>query len=439
MKSFRVLLMTAALLASASVSHAQSLVVTSLQALGISKPDQPGVLVLPDGSLQVAVAQPTQERCCEGPSCATLMSQVMRHCSASFQRVYAACSGGSTQRVQAAPPVCATCPSVQPAEGRVGGDVRAAWLVSPQPVGHPQVYRIYAVPLQLMHSQMSGCCGGPVPEPFMDLVLKAQDGVVLETTPHGDRPFRRVITAAVPGSEIKHLIQFVQAPPLSVITPSAPCCCSKACACCESCKAQPAPKPAQPMMPPAAVWTQPVPSPLPAARYQPPVAPPMPVAQQTYPMVPFVPSPMAITTPPGMIPMAPPVKPLPRFETPDLEAHCEKITHRGDTVILEGNVLLLIKKHAQPVRINASRVVFNMKDGSYTVENAQVTTMTTTSAFGVTRTTAGPPQPLPAPVPAQRIIQIVPVPPAPSAPPPAMTPEMWQELMRNQSSPRFKY
>jgi len=91
-----------------------------------------------------------------------------------------------------------------------------------------------------------------------------------------------------------------------------------------------------------------------------------------------------------MTPAAPPVHSLPRFESPDLEVHCEKMTHRGDTVVFEGNVMLLSKKHAQPIRINAHRVILNVKDGSYTVESArQIAPLPpTVSSFGVLRTSA---------------------------------------------------
>jgi hypothetical protein len=67
--------------------------------------------------------------------------------------------------------------------------------------------------------------------------------------------------------------------------------------------------------------------------------------------------------------------------TPDLEAHAARMTQRGDTIILEGDVILLNKKHAQPIRIEAQRAIINMKDGSVTVEGSG-----SISNFGVTRT-----------------------------------------------------
>jgi hypothetical protein len=90
--------------------------------------------------------------------------------------------------------------------------------------------------------------------------------------------------------------------------------------------------------------------------------------------------------------------------TPDLEAHCQRIVHKDGMVILEGNVLMICKKHAQPLRIEAPRVVLNMKDGSFTVE-AQALTTLTTSSFGVMRTTGVVEVPMP-----QRVIQVLPVP-----------------------------
>jgi hypothetical protein len=69
--------------------------------------------------------------------------------------------------------------------------------------------------------------------------------------------------------------------------------------------------------------------------------------------------------------------------TPDLDAHCERMHHRGDMVVLEGNVLLLCKKHAQPLRIEAQRVLVNMRDGSFTVESA--TSLGVSGTFGLER------------------------------------------------------
>ena len=73
------------------------------------------------------------------------------------------------------------------------------------------------------------------------------------------------------------------------------------------------------------------------------------------------------------------------FVTPELDAHCDRITQRGDSMVLEGNVLLLCKKHAQPIRIEAQRVIVNMKDGSFTVSSDSAPAAIST--FGVQRTT----------------------------------------------------
>jgi lipopolysaccharide export system protein LptA len=130
-------------------------------------------------------------------------------------------------------------------------------------------------------------------------------------------------------------------------TAPAPCCCAKACACCESCKAAKG----------AAV---------------PQAAPPMPYVQ-------VMPCP-----PTYVLQVAHPVRPA-KLVTPDLEAHCEKMTHKGDMIVLEGNVLLLCKKHAQPMRVEAQRVLVNMKDGSFSVESAGSMTMPAATSFGVMR------------------------------------------------------
>jgi hypothetical protein len=79
--------------------------------------------------------------------------------------------------------------------------------------------------------------------------------------------------------------------------------------------------------------------------------------------------------------------------TPDLEAHCERMHHQGDTVILEGNVLLLCKKHALPMRIEAQRVAVNMRDGSFHVDS--MVRQMPVSSFGVQRTSAVEMMPIP--------------------------------------------
>lgn len=167
---------------------------------------------------------------------------------------------------------------------------------------------------------------------------------------------------------------------------SAPCCCSKACACCETCKAKVTTArvqavPAMPMAmphpvaPPVQTWTMPVPPP-PGAR--------------------------AVVGLPTSNVLARPAQ----FVTPELEAHCQRITHRDGQVILEGNVMLVSKKHVQPMRIEAQRVIINMRDGSFTVDSNVM------APVGVMRTAVELPAPtiLPAPVaPVQyRVIEVSP-------------------------------
>jgi hypothetical protein len=84
--------------------------------------------------------------------------------------------------------------------------------------------------------------------------------------------------------------------------------------------------------------------------------------------------------------------------TPELEAHCHRMIHRGETILLEGDVMLLCKKHAQPIRIKAQRVIVNMKDGTFTVESD---VRPSVSNFGVMRTSAVQPT-------GYRIIQVMP-------------------------------
>jgi hypothetical protein len=148
---------------------------------------------------------------------------------------------------------------------------------------------------------------------------------------------------------------------------TAPCCCAKACTCCESCKGKPAttgnvpafpqappvrwvpPGVFQPMNPPSVTWTAPVPMP-----------------------------PMGSRVVVGLPTSGTTSKPA-HLVTPELEAHCQRIIHRDHLIILEGNVMLLCKKHAQPIRIEAQRVLVNMRDGSFTVDSTVALTPTTSS------------------------------------------------------------
>ena len=55
--------------------------------------------------------------------------------------------------------------------------------------------------------------------------------------------------------------------------------------------------------------------------------------------------------------------------TPDLEAHCERMIHKGEMIMLEGEVRLVSRKNGQHIRIEAHRVLLNMNDGTFTVES----------------------------------------------------------------------
>lgn len=98
-----------------------------------------------------------------------------------------------------------------------------------------------------------------------------------------------------------------------------------------------------------------------------PPPPPFPIAREMMPIVtPAMPMPMPMAH--RIVPVATPAKHV-HFASPDLEAHCERMTHRGDVVVLEGDVKLHCRKHGQSIRIDAQRVTVNMKDGTFTVES----------------------------------------------------------------------
>jgi len=171
------------------------------------------------------------------------------------------------------------------------------------------------------------------------------------------------------------------------------CACVKACACCEACKENkdttPAAK-AQSMVMTAEMMkimaglrgiTQLQPAPPFPVIGVPPCVPPI----QGPGIVKMVPVPGVRVV--SVVQVAHHAKPV-HLVTPDLEAHCERMHHRGDAIVLEGNVLLLCKKHAQPLRIEAQRVVVNMRDGSFTVESD--VRPASSSSFGVQRTSAVP-------------------------------------------------
>lgn len=161
------------------------------------------------------------------------------------------------------------------------------------------------------------------------------------------------------------------------------CACAKACACCESCKVKKdglAPVPTQELMMRIAdmhnrvqrLSAQPAPFPM--------VGVPPACGSGVVQVIP-VPGVRVIE----VVPVVHHAKPV-HLVTPDLDAVCERMHHRGDMVVLEGNVLLLCKKHAQPIRIEAQRAIVNMKDGTFTVESG--THVVPTSGFGVQRTSA---------------------------------------------------
>ena len=142
----------------------------------------------------------------------------------------------------------------------------------------------------------------------------------------------------------------------AVQTPKS-CCCAKACACCESCKEKKGAAPQAQAMPLGEEMLRMMEALHGIAR--PRQIQPVPMAAYGYQIVQVQ----------GVVQAVHHAKPV-HFVTPELDAHCDRITQRGDSMVLEGNVLLLCKKHAQPIRIEAQCVIVNMKDGSFTVESA---------------------------------------------------------------------
>jgi hypothetical protein len=230
---------------------------------------------------------------------------------------------------------------------------------------------------------------------FNDVLIKVQEtrtgNLMLPTQACPANTVIRHLVNQVPCCGIKDFMQYTCPVQLKVLQATPPCCCAKACACCETCKAKPAaqvcPLPT-PMSAPTMVWRAPVPA-------------------------------QAVTRATAVH------SPLPRFETPDLEVHCEKMTHRGDMVIFEGSVMLLSKKHAQPIRVNAQRVMLNLKDGSYSVESAGRMAIPV-SSFGVLRTSA--PESMPPTCPTESAAGVViAVPGLPMSSPQVIpVPNLWQ-------------
>ncbi len=58
--------------------------------------------------------------------------------------------------------------------------------------------------------------------------------------------------------------------------------------------------------------------------------------------------------------------------TPNMEAHCERLTSGGnaDHIVLEGDVQLTCNRNGQSIRIQGQRVVVHLADGTFTVESA---------------------------------------------------------------------
>lgn len=58
--------------------------------------------------------------------------------------------------------------------------------------------------------------------------------------------------------------------------------------------------------------------------------------------------------------------------TPQMEAHCERLTSagNGEHIILEGDVQLTCNRNGQTIRIQGQRVIVHLSDGTFTVESA---------------------------------------------------------------------
>ena len=139
-----------------------------------------------------------------------------------------------------------------------------------------------------------------------------------------------------------------------------------------------------------------------------------------------------------IMPPAQNAKPV-RLVTPDFEAVCDRMNQRGDVAVLEGNVLLLCRKHAQPIRIEGSRIVVNMRDGSFNVESDVRPTPAMPAVYPLQRTsgldaggfymnTGMMPTPIRMDCPPATNCQTCPKGNCESMP--ALTPEMVRELMR---------
>jgi hypothetical protein len=182
---------------------------------------------------------------------------------------------------------------------------------------------------------------------------------------------------------------------------AAACCCAKACACCETC--QPKQESVRRTTTPLTLWgslsldldwkigtgTPPTPPyAVPPVGAGLPVPPPLPVWVHA-PVPAFAPRGMSEPLPmPAACPVLHPQHtgfPFPlvnvtgtvtngnarqaHLVTPELEAHCERMVHSGDVIVLEGDVRLVSRKHGKLVRIEAHRVIVNTASSTYTVES----------------------------------------------------------------------
>lgn len=201
------------------------------------------------------------------------------------------------------------------------------------------------------------------------------------------------------------------------------CCCAKACACCEACKtpktaknAEELPYPRQALPPmgfrveaclPGMPGIVHGPNFLPA----PPLPPtaswvPVPHAVQdlripreghsmhagSMPRIIAVPATAGTMVPHHIVRNATTAAHAPQTHhahlvTPDLEAHSERMTHKGDMILLEGDVRLVSRKNGQPIRIEAHRVMLNVNDGTFVVES-DVRPARPVHGFGTLRTSA---------------------------------------------------
>jgi len=232
----------------------------------------------------------------------------------------------------------------------------------------------------------------------------------------------------------------------------ATCACAKsACSCCNGCacgtaaKARRVVRVAVPVMPPWVSEVHGFPM-MPPPPYMPPVMLPMPAQAHMpdadcvypYPVCPMTPPPappvdvlrrMPGYPMPPAPPQSPPLAPVLHYERIDapvsgpvcieddsvrivagghairihgncFEARCERLVlqESQDTVLLEGNVQIEIRRHYQPSRIEAQRVLVNFKSGTFEVNPVAPTqSLRPVSAQPVSRPIYSAPMPTPMP------------------------------------------